>query len=225
MMMKMQLSKPSVSLGSVALLVVFLVMYAHPVVGRTEVSRHDASSSALDTTSSTPPLHSLPFTLCGNGTWPVYSLSIDPYPIVKGTQVNVMIPTDSDHAVVNATDPPGYTLHIKILYEDFLEVYNSKKPFCDLVNDCPLGSGNVTLTYKTGVPAYSLSGSYTMTLNAYRDNELLFCGYSDLKIVAQKGNEIEEEEDLSSLSEERKQQLMWSIIGTDDMDAQSVSKK
>lgn len=65
---------------------------------------------------------SLPFKLCGDGKWDLYSLSIDPYPIIRGSHANVQILTNSDHPVSNATEPPGYTLHIKILYEDFIEV-------------------------------------------------------------------------------------------------------
>merc|ERR1712054_493036 len=86
---------------------------------------------------------SLPFKKCGTGAWDVFALELDPYPMVK-----------------NATSPAGYSMHIRISWENFIEVYDSKKALCSFVSDCPLIDGNVTLVHTQTVPNYALGGSY-----------------------------------------------------------------
>jgi len=133
---------------------------------------------------------SLPFKTCGTGAWDVFALELEPYPMVKGANVTVRLPTLTDAAVQNATSPAGYSMHIRISWENFIEVYDSRKALCSFVSDCPLIEGNVTLVHTQTVPNYALGGSYRMKLDAYRDDELLFCGYSDLKVTGKKGADI-----------------------------------
>ena len=99
--------------------------------------------------------------------------------------MNITIPVEgSDEALTNATSPAGYTMHINISLYNLIrvrapprsfaraspadatralnaerpspQVYDEKKPLCDLVTDCLLPKGNMTMTYSTTIPGIAL---------------------------------------------------------------------
>lgn len=85
--------------------------------------------------------------------------------MTQGANVTVRLPTLTDAAVQNATSPAGYSMHIRISWENFIEVYDSRKALCSFVSDCPLIEGNVTLVHTQTVPNYALGGSYRYVVN------------------------------------------------------------